>query len=212
MTQLISTPSPVTIGLDIGDRTTHLCVVNESREFVRERSCPTTRGELLRELADFPGARVVLEAGSQSPWISRTLRAAGYVVHVADPRRVQLISKDRRKTDRRDARTLALLESGCPELLGEVFHRGEQAQADLSIVRARDLVVRMRTMAVQQVRSLSKAFGVRLPSASTRTFATKVRALVPDVLRPAVQPVLELIEDLTERIRGLDRLLLLSNS
>jgi len=201
MSKTSENPSPVTIGLDVGDRTTHYCVVDATRSVMKRGSFPTTPKALAKTLAEFPGAGVALEAGSQSPWMSRQLRGEGFAVHVVDPNRVQLIAKDPRKSDRRDAETLACLEAAMPELLGTIYHRGEEAQADLSIVRARDLLVRMRTMAVQQVRSLSKAFGVRLPSASTPAFAERVRGLTPVVLRPAIEPVLALIKDLSRQIR-----------
>ena len=149
MTQRSDHLSPMTIGLDIGDRNTHYCVLDAARTVVARGTLATTPTALSKTLAAFSGGRVVLEAGSQSPWMSRRLRSEGFDVHVADPRRVQLISKDPRKTDRRDVETLARLEMGMPELLGTIHHRGEQAQADLSIVRARDLLVRIRTMAVQ---------------------------------------------------------------
>jgi transposase len=207
MTHATTVPSQMTIGLDVGDRTTHFHVVDAKRASLAAGSCRTRRGELSSALAKFVGARVALEAGSQSPWLSRFLRSEGFTVHVADPRRVQLISKDPRKTDRRDARMLALLEVGNPELLGDVHHRGEQAQADLSVVRARDLLVRMRTMAVLQVRSLAKAFGTRLSASSAEAFPKKILAHVPEVLLPAVEPVLDLVLDLTRRIKQFDRLL-----
>lgn len=127
------------------------------------------------------------------------------LVHVADPRRVQLLSRDPRKNDRRDAEMLARLGRLGPELIGKIFHRGEQAQADLSIVRTRDLVVGFRAMTVQQIRSLSKAFGCRLPDASTRAFANKVRKIVPAVLLPAIRPLLELIDTLSDVIKGLEQ-------
>ncbi len=207
MTQPTTQLSRVTIGLDVGDRNIHYCVLDAARAVVARGAMATTRTALSKTLAAFSGARVVLEAGSQSPWMSRRLHGEGFDVHVADPRRVQLISKDPRKTDRRDAEMLARLETGMPELLGTVHHRGEQAQADLSIIRARDLLVRMRTMAVQQVRSLSKAFGVRLPSASTSAFPQKARELLPKVLLPAADPLFDLVTDLTLKIREFDRLL-----
>ncbi len=139
--------------------------------------------------------------------MSRRLRSEGYDVHVVDPRRVQLIAKDPRKTDRRDAETLARLEAGMPELLGTIHHRSEQAQADLSVIRARDLLVRMRTMAVQQVRSLAKGFGVRLPSASTAAFPKRARESMPVLLLTAAEPLLDLIADLSRRIDELDKAL-----
>lgn len=200
-------PSPLTIGLDVGDKKTHLCAVDAERRVVARSSFATTRGCLEATMAAFPGAAIVLEAGSQSPWMSRVLRGLGHPVQVADPRRVELISKDPRKTDRRDAELLARMGAAMPELMGSVHHRGERAQAHLSIVRARDLVVRQRTMAVQQTRSICKAFGVRLPTASTDGFPTKVRTLIPELLLPALAPVLDLVAHLSRQIQSFDKLL-----
>lgn len=203
MTQLSGAISPLTIGLDIGDRTTHFCVLRD-RAVVDRGSTKTTRDGLDQALSGFVGAHVVLEAGSQSPWMSRHLRTRGFDVHVADPRRVQLISKDPRKTDRRDAEVLARLESGMPELLGQVHHRSEQAQADLSMVRARDQLVQCRASLVQCVRSLCKAFGERLPSTSTAGFSKRVREMVPPALLPAIEVMLDQVAALTAAVRELD--------
>lgn len=197
----------LTIGLDVGDTKTHFCAVDRDRRVVARGSFATTRTALEAALAPYPGAKVVLEAGSQSPWMSRVLGALGFAVQVADPRRVELISKDPRKTDRRDAEMLARMGAAMPELLGSVHHRGERAQAHLSIVRARDLLIRQRTMAVQQTRSICKAFGVRLPASSTETFPKKVAELVPELLRPALDPVLEQVAQLSRSIQAFDKML-----
>lgn len=207
MTHFISTVSRITIGLDVGDRRTHFSAIDVDRRVLSSGSFPTTKDALLKQLAAFGGARVVLEAGSQSPWMSRVMRAKGFDVQVTDPRRVQLISKDPRKTDRRDAEMLAKMGAAMPDLLGNVHHRGELAQSHLSIIRARDLVVRMRTMAVQQVRSLCKAFGVRLPASTTSSFAKRAIGLIPVSLHPALLPILEVIDELTERERSFEKAL-----
>jgi transposase len=197
--------SPITVGLDVGDKRTHFCVLDARREVVARGSFLTTRAHMVTALAPFAGSKVVLEAGSQSPWMSRVLREQGHDVQVADPRRVGLISKDPRKTDRRDAEMLARMASAMPDLLGHVHHRGEAAQAHLSIIRARDLLVRMRGMAVQQVRSICKAFGLSLPSASAGGFPAKVEELISEQLRPALAPILEVVTDLSRRIRSYDK-------
>ena len=207
MTNVTSPVCPTTIGLDVGDRRTHFCALDAQRQVLARGSFPTTPGDLKLTMERFTGARVILEAGSQSPWMSRSLRTAGFAVQVADPRRVQLIAKDPRKTDRRDAELLARLGAAGPELLGNVHHRGEQAQGHQSVIRTRDLVVRQRTMAVHHVRGLCKAFGVRLPSASTEAFPQRVRKLIPDSLQAAVLPLLELIDEFTRRIREFERTL-----
>lgn len=204
MTHVIAQRSPVTIGLDVGDRTTHFCVLDSKDDIEARGKFATKRGEVRSALKRWPGALVVLEAGSQSPWMSRALHADGHVVHVADPRRVELLSKDPRKSDRRDAEMLARLGRLGPKLIGKVFHRGEQAQADLSIIRSRDLVVRLRTSIVLQIRSLSKAFGCGLPVASTPAFSNKVRELVPAILLPAINPLLDLLDSLSAVIKQFD--------
>lgn len=197
----------LTIGLDVGDRTTHYCVLDSSRQVTARGRFPTRRQTMLDVLSQYVGGRVILEAGSQSAWMSAALREVGFPVQVVDPRRVALIAKDPRKTDRRDAETLARLGSGVPELLGEVHHRDERTQADLSVLRARDLVVRSRTKVIQQVRGLVKSFGLRLPGTSSEAFARKVADSIPEVLRPAICPLLELHARLQETIRHYDRLL-----
>jgi transposase len=204
MTQRIESSQTMTIGLDTGDRTTHACVLDGEREVVHRSRFSTSREPLARALARWPGARVVLEAGSQSPWMAGFLRERGFRVQVVDPRRVALIAKDPRKTDKRDAEMLARLGSAVPELLGSVHHRSEQTQADLSAVRARALLVRLRTQGIQQVRGILKAFGVRVPGTSSEAFHKKAAAHVPTMLQPALQPVLRMLGDLAEHIASLD--------
>ena len=122
----------------------------------------TSPDSIRRAFGERAPARIVLEVGSQSPWMSALLRELGHDVLVADARRVAAITRSGRKTDRRDAETLARLLQGMPELLGSVHHRGRQSQADLAVIRARDLLVKSRTRCVQHVRGTLKGFGLRL--------------------------------------------------
>ena len=204
MTHSTDSAVRMTIGLDVGDKTTHFCALGSDAVLGRGKF-PTTRDALLRDLAAYRGAQVVLEAGSQSSWMSRCLESAGFKVHIADPRRVQLLTKDPRKTDRRDAETLARMERGMPELLGTIYHRGEQAQADLALVRARDQLVQARATLVRFVRGTVKLFGGRLPSGSTRGFSKSVRELIPPVVQPAIHVVLDQLDALCLAIRELER-------
>jgi transposase len=190
----------VTVGLDVGDKRTHACVLSQEREVVKRWGFATTRGALEEALSEWPGARVFLEAGSQSHWMAGRLCELGFAVQVADPRRVEVITKDRRKCDRRDAEMLARLGAAMPELLGDVHHRSEQTQADLAVVRTRAMFVRSRTMGIQQVRGILKNFGIRLPEISSHAFHRKAAAYVPEILRPALQPVLAMLADLAEHI------------
>ena len=66
----------LTIGLDVGDRYTHVCVLGSRGEVVRERRVRTTAPALGGALEDLPQARVVIEAGPRSPWLSRRVAGA----------------------------------------------------------------------------------------------------------------------------------------
>lgn len=193
------------IGLDVGDRCTHVCVLDAQRQVVERKRVRTSREDLVEEFRSRPPAAVALEVGSQSPWLSAELRRLGHDVTVADARRVAQVARGRRKTDRRDAELLARLLQGMPEMLGSVHHRGEDAQADLAIIRARDQLVRMRTSLIQHVRGTLKAFGLKVRGGSPDTFHRVAQDFVIDLLRPALAPILELIGSLTEQIKQYQR-------
>jgi transposase len=149
--------------------------------------------------------KIVLEAGSQSAWMCAELRELGHQVQVADPRKVALIAKSNRKTDQRDSEVLARLGMGAPELIGEVHHRSLADQADVAMLRARDLCVRMRTKSVQHVRGTLKVFGVRMRSCSAESFDRLVREVIPEALQPALEGVLSMLAGLSRQIRDYDR-------
>jgi transposase len=129
-----STPAVVrgfTLGLDLGDRAHHVCVLDAAGQIVREASLPNTRPVLAQLLADFPKATVALEAGTHSPWISRYLSDLGATVFVANPRKLHAISRHERKCDRRDAQMLARLARVDAALLHPIQHGSAQAQHNL---------------------------------------------------------------------------------
>ena len=195
----------VTVGIDVSDRYSQLCVLGDDGAVVREERVRTTTAALTEALAPVPGARVVLEVGQQSPWMSRMFAGLGHDVIVANPRRVALIARSQHKTDRSDAEQLARLGRFDPELLAPIRHRGAEAQADLQMLRSRDALIRTRTALINHVRGAVKAWGVALPSCTAPTFHRAVADHVPEELRPALLPLLRQVEHLTGEIRGADR-------
>lgn len=194
----------ITIGVDLGDRWSHVCVLareGEAVERFRVRSSPTA---LERRLADFPRGRVALETGTHSLWVSRLLERLGFEVIVANARQVRLIGARDKKTDVADAELLARLARVDPRLLAPVKTRSAQVQADREILRAREAAVRVRTDLINHVRGAVKAFGSRLPACSSRAFARKARPELPDELRVTLEPLLDTIAELTGRILGYD--------
>ena len=202
---IVTKAEPLFFGLDVGDRTTHLCCVDDRRVVVERDRFATTPDGVRRAFANRPPSRIVLEVGSQSRWMSELLGSLGHEVIVADARRVAELTRAGRKTDRRDAETLARLLQGMPELLGAVHHRGRAAQVDLALIRARDLLVRTRTSLVQHVRGTLKMFGLRARSCSAQAFHSKARESVPEDLKAALTPILDQLAELERRIRHFDR-------
>ncbi len=197
--------STVTIGIDLGDRISQVCVLDSaSREVVDRFAVATTRLSLEKRFSQIPTCRAVIEAGTHSAWVSRSLTRLGHEVIVANPRMVRLISENRNKCDRVDAETLARLGASDPKLLHPIQHRDERTLEHMGVLRARDKIVAARTAMINHVRGRAKASGVRLPDASAECFARKVEFDVPVALRPALKPVLALITSLTQTIRQFD--------
>jgi len=193
------------VGLDIGDRYSYY-VGLEKRGLVSERGRLATKREAMEAWAVARAPLVVvMEAGTHSPWVSRTFETYGHRVVVANPRRVRLISHSANKRDRVDAELLARLGRVDAQLLAPIKHRGAEAQAALSVLHSRHCLVRARTALVNHVRGVVKAVGERLPRCSVESLPHKVQGCVPEELRSAVGPVLSEIADLTVRIRSYDR-------
>ena len=127
----------LTIGLDLGDRSSWYCVLDEAGAVVLERRLSTTPKAMGEVFGRMPRCRIALETGMHLPWVSRVLTELRHEVIVAHARNVRLIGESRKKDDRLDAQTLARLARIDPQLLCPVKHRSRQAQADLSVIRAR---------------------------------------------------------------------------
>src|SRR5207248_164206 len=132
-----------TIGCDLGDKTSEICVLGTDGSKVRA-SVRTTRAAMILFFTRAP-AHVVIEVGGHSRWVSAMLTKLGHRVTVANARRVKLISQSDNKTDRHDAELLARLGRADEGLLSPVVHRQPRAQADLAVPKARDLLVATRT-------------------------------------------------------------------
>jgi transposase len=196
----------MTAGLDIGDKYSYLCLIDQADgEVIEEGRLRTTPDALRRRFASEQQLRIAIEAGTHSPWVSRLLEECGHEVLVANARKLRFIYANKRKTDEVDAENLARLARVDPKLLHPLRHRGEGSQAHLAIIRSREALVSTRTQLVNHVRGAVKSFGARLPKCPARSFHKRAPEHIPEALLPALRPILEQIGSLTERIRQYDR-------
>jgi transposase len=179
-------------------------VVDQAAEEVEARWVRTTREALGEWLRGYPGARVVLEVGTHSPWVSRLVEHLGQEVLVANSSEYRR-KRGRRRNDKLDAEQLARLGRADPKLLCPIRHRGEAAQVDLAVLHARDALVAARTQLVNHVRGTVKAIGERLPACSADAFAFRMAGALPAGLQPALAPVVQQIAAVTEQIKAFDR-------
>jgi transposase len=194
-----SRKNQLTIGLDLGDRTSHYCILNEAGEVIFEHQLPTTPKGIEEVFSRIPRSRIALETGTHSPWISRQLTQLGHEAIVAHARNVRLIGESSRKDDQLDARTLARLARIDPGLLGPVRHRSAEAQIHLTVIRARAALVSSRTALVNAARGLTKSYGQRLRKCGTGQMNREIAKGLSQELRDALDPLLAEIESMTER-------------
>ena len=195
----------LTIGVDLGDRSSAYCVLNEAGEIILEHKLPTSPEAMKQVFGSMPRCRMAMETGTHSPWVSRLLTALGHEVIVAHAQKVRLITKSRRKDDRMDARTLARLMRIDPQLLSPVKHRSAQAQLHLTEIRARAVLVSARTALVNAARGLVKSYGERLRKCGTEQITRDATSGLSTGLREALEPLLREVESLNERIQEYDR-------
>lgn len=193
----------ITIGIDLGDRWSRYCVLDRAGTVLEEDRVRTTE-EGFTERFRRAAARVVVEAGTHSPWVSRLLESLGHQVIVANARKVRLIYESDRKNDKLDARMLARLGRLDVSLLCPIRHRSAEVQVDLAVVRGRNAMVAARTQLVNSVRGMVKAVGGRLSRSTTAAFAQQALPQVPEALKPALAPLLKSIGVLSEQIRRYD--------
>ena len=172
-----------TLGIDLGDVWSYYCTLSEGGEVVdRGRFRTTRRG---REVVyGCTSGRVAMEAGTHSIWISEQLQELGHEVIVANVRELRAISHSDRKSDQVDAEKLARFARLDPEILRPISHRTVEQQEALTLIRARDLMVRLRTAAVNAVRGLTSPAA---PDASflNPCFAKRSLAVMPPGLASA---------------------------
>jgi hypothetical protein len=165
----------VTAGLDLGDKYSYLCLIDQhSGEIMEEGRLRTSPETFKRRFASEKPMRIAIEAGTHSPWASRVLEECGHEVLVANARKLRLIYANKQKTDEIDAENLARLARVDPKLLYPLKHRGEESQAHMALIRSREALVGCRTQLVNHVpREPSSPSGLACPSARHEASTTR---------------------------------------
>src|SRR6476660_10299504 len=170
----------LTVGVDLGDRWSHFCILGLHGETLSEGQLQTREAEVAEFFQAIPPARVVMEVGTHSPWMQEIVAGEGHEVVVANPRLMEGSKRRKRKNDRIDAKKLARLGRVDPQSLHPIRHRSREVRQDLVVLRAREALLSVRTELINTARGLGKSMGTRLPKCSSESFGHKVKDAIPE--------------------------------
>jgi transposase len=194
------------VGIDVHQKYSEICWLSEAGEVKQRRRLPTTEASLRRFFGHLEPVRVVLESSCVTPWVSRLLGEMGHEVVVLNPRRVRLIAESTLKSDTVDAEILARLSRFDLTLLRPVYQRSEAAQELRTRLRVRMSLVKARTALINSVRGSLRSQGYRMGSCPTRSFVARWFELqLAAAVREVLEPLVETIAELTDRIELLER-------
>lgn len=148
---------------------------------------------------------VAFEATGNSAWFrDQILPCAGRVV-VVNPGQFKVIRQSVKKTDRNDARALALFLA--KDMLPETRAK-TQAESELgSLTQTRDLLVKQRTRLLNKVHALHNRHGIKLKRESLAS-RKRLLAISPEPFTPLEWAELEIVRDqalsLTDALAKID--------
>ena len=185
------------VGLDVSQRETSVCVVNDAGQSIFEgkaRSDPGALTLLLRKRA--PNAeRIGFETGAMAGWLWHELRRVDLPVVCIDARHAHAaLSVRMNKSDQNDAKGLAeLVRVGWYR---EVKIKSEESQKVRTMLVARSRLVSIRRDIENRVRSMIKEYGLLFRRAIGLKFRSQVIDLVAKdhQLRTVIDPLLSIHE------------------
>jgi len=191
-------------GLDVSDKTTHICVVDEAGAIIWRGVCasdPQVLADTLRKRCP-DVARVVLETGALSPFLYHGLTERGVPVVCICARHAKGVLSTRvNKSDPHDAEGLAQLSR--TGWFKAVHMKDGATHLDRAHLKVREQLVKSHGAMRNQLRGLLKLFGLRLGTATTPARRTeRLRALLAQKpeLEPVLAPLIEALAGLEEQI------------
>src|SRR3989454_482441 len=200
-------PAMTNSGIDLGRRMSQICILKQDGELI-ERRIRTERERFAAVFKAHPGARILIEAGTESEWVARCLEDLGHQVIVADPNYAPMYGQIHRrvKTDRRDAQALA---EACRLGAYRPAHRTSEAQRHVRWqIAVRETLVRTRARSIVLIGSLLRQAGLHLPGGGAETFLNRLKALnLPEPLHQPIDPLLPVLEMLNRQVATAHRAL-----
>ena len=192
-------------GLDLSRKRIDVCLLSDLGELVEELACPPDR-DGLRSLARRVGAHGepvvgVIESMTGARFVHDTLESFGWAVEIADAAKVKGLAPLAAKTDRIDARVLAMLSQR--DLVPAIWLPDPRVREERELARFRLHLVKHRSQLKHRIHSTLMSFGRPCPVSDL--FGVRGRELlasleVPEPWLGNVLASLELIDGLEAEI------------
>ena len=193
------------LGIDLGSSRSAVCRVSDTGIIMKEREVRTAElGEFLARLAP---SRVAVESCAESRAVAKLAQEVGHEVRIVPATFVRSLGIGARKikTDKRDARNLAIASFRLGDELPSIHIRSDEGAELQDLVRARSSLVAQRTSAINFVRAqFRKALLGRGPRATSKTFAARVRDELDEGHGLEIEAHLSVIDVLNEQIDELE--------
>lgn len=191
--------------IDLHLRHSQIRIVEADGSVVLDRRITTSREAFTSLFGERPRMRILLETGTESEWVAQGLEVCGHDVVVGDPNYTLMYGARQRqiKTDKRD---VAALAEACRLGIYRPAHRVSSAQRQQRRqLRVREQLVRVRTQAINLLRSQLRQEGYRVPSGSAEAIRKRYAQLtVPAALHQALTPLLDLLGHLAPVLKTTD--------
>ena len=199
-----------TLGIDLAKSVFQLHGVDDIGEIVLQKKL--RRGTVLSFLSKLEPCLVGMEACASSHFWAREITALGHEVRLISPAYVKPYVK-RHKNDAADAE--AICEAVTRPNMHFVSIKSVEQQSVLVLHRARDLLVRQRTMIMNAIRAHIAEFGV-ITAQGPRKVADLINCLrdgdhlgLPELACAAIEGLAIQLDSLAGQIQGIERQLLL---
>jgi transposase len=194
------------LGIDWGTRRAAWCALTAGGE-IAEGAISADEDGLMRLVDRLgPDVRGCIEMMSGAPWVRDRLCECGWMIEIADARKVKAIAPLACKTDRVDARVLADLVRR--DLVPTVWVPPLDDRAIRERLRRRSHVIRLRTSAINRTFGLQTQWGLRRNLTALRTpgaLDELAEHCVPEVWRQSIATLLGVIDDLDHQLAPLER-------
>ena len=199
-----------TLGIDLHKKSSVWMLIDEQRTELWKEHVLCHPDYITTALNNLPvphtDIQVAIEPVAGWRWVSGMLEDVGMDVHIAHPRKIQLIAKSTKKTDTEDARTLANL------LLAGYFPEAHKSGDDIYqlrlLLKERTFIIRQRTSIKNQIHGIATTQGLHTIKSGNPLFKKGKE----DILKGdnfILQQLHYLVEDMEKRIVPFDERLLL---